>query len=212
LNLATSIAGILCFLEDDPQLKALYQRNFLKSLYDAFKYHRNAWFYALYYLGMSNVNYSNYESIIQIPTSDLMSNDLKLFLDKGIGDTLMRMSLAQYPYRNFLHANGIQSFTSSIYIDPIPNAPYPSDEIYNISDDFDLNDPFLKLIMGFSSPQGHRLKPRPADYYNPSSWMWESNPFDIGQGGGDGSSQCITGSYSSPYWIARYLNLTCVAI
>lgn len=212
LNLVTSIAGVLCFLEDDPQLKSIYQQRYLEPLHDVFKYHRNAWFDALYYLGMSNINYSNYDSLIQIPSSNKISDEIKLYLDKSIGDCLMRISYAQYPYRRFIHANGMTSFDSSIYIDPIPNAPYPSDELYNISDDFDLNDPILKIIISFSNPQNRRLQPRTADFYDQSSWMWESSPFDTTQGWGNGQSQSITGSYSSPYWIARYLNLTCVAL
>lgn len=211
LNLETSIAGVLCFLEDDPQLKLIYQQNFLEPLQSIYKYHRNAWFDVLYYLGMSNINYTNYESIIQKPENNKISDNLKLYLNKSIGDCLMRIAYAQYPYRNFQHANGGTSFSTSIYIDPIPNAPYPSDELYDLSKDFNLDDPILKIILSFSSPQNRRLYPRPADFYDQTSWMWESSPFESPSGSGNGNSQAITGSYSSPYWIARYLNLTCVS-
>ncbi|MHA1299567.1 MAG: hypothetical protein ACTSO9_09050 [Candidatus Helarchaeota archaeon] len=212
INMAATIAGVLSFLEDDPQLKKIYQDNFLKPVHNIVKYHRNAWFDALYCLGMSQPDYSSYQKLINVPSTELISLYWKQYIEQSIADCLMRMTYTKYPYRKFGHPNGIESYNENIYWVPIQGAPYPTTNVFNWNDYVNMNDPLIKIFFQLSLPQTIWDQPIPADWRDTASWIWQNNCFSMRKAGEYSILQPITASYTAPYWIAYYLNLSTFSI
>lgn len=212
INLAMTLAGTLCFLEDDPKIKRVYQENYLEPMHEIVKYYRNLWFDTLYYLAKSDVFHENYQSAIRIPIQSNMGLGWRDYLEASIGDSLTRMSYTKYPYRRFRHPNGLDSYDAYSYLTKISGAPYPDPEIYYWEDYFNENDPLVKAATSLMVPARQWTEARPADWYHVSTWVWESSPFSSGIGGPDPRRLCMGGGYTSPYWIARYLNISTVSV
>jgi hypothetical protein len=213
LNLATTVAGVLCFLETDPSLRTYYRNHFLTPLHEITKNHRNAWFDVLYYLGMSNLNADSYENSIQIPNHPALTEQKAKFIDANVGDALMRIALTRFPYRNFPHANGLSSYASLPYCSPIPGAPYPDVQIFDWRSKIDPNNPFHQMLADFANPGTIWDQPTPADWRGIATWMWEGNPFSTGYDASGGGDWCPpSGSFTAPYWLGRYLGFESLTV
>jgi hypothetical protein len=213
LNLQISMAGCLSFLEDDPQLKAYYVRQFLTPLHSFVRYHRNAWFSLMYYLGCSVPNFMNYNTTIQIPDNSRVNPFWQEYISRSAADSLMRFCLRHYPYRQFPHANGLDSYSNPLF-SRIPGAPYPDSKPFEWQQYVNMNNPIVAFFSQFYYPDNMWDQPRPTDWAETTSWIWECNAFSRVQfhwgGVGQGGNQ--PGAYISVYWIARYLNLPDFAI
>ncbi|MHA1339183.1 MAG: hypothetical protein ACTSRZ_03870 [Promethearchaeota archaeon] len=205
VNLGSTLAIILCFLEDNPYLKSYYIEHYLKPMHDATKYHRNAWFDAGYYLGTTFYDFSSYENLISNINKSKIDEYSKSYIEASVGDALMRICLRGKSFRKFSHPNGPDSYNLTPNWNPILGAPYPTTEIFSSQNYPVLSHPLVKLISNFYAPGSYWTKPRPADWYDFNSWMWESNPFSRGTGGGLGTVLSPPQSFTCPYWIGRFL-------
>ncbi|MBD3354072.1 MAG: hypothetical protein GF364_21500 [Candidatus Lokiarchaeota archaeon] len=214
VNLPVSLAGMLTFLEDDPQLKRYYQIHFLEVCHDITKYHRNAWFDVLYYLGMSEVDYQNYNSIISIPDNENIDDYWESYVDKCVGDTLTRMTYTKFPYRCWYHAYSMESYDSNPNFSPVPGASYPEQEYWYWEEDPEVpaENWAVKLVTQAFSPIRLYPKAVPMDWRDTDGWVYAASPFLRYGGQGNGNRQPIAAVYTVPYWIARYLDLPCVSI
>jgi len=211
VHLHSLCASILTLLEDDIHLKSIYFENFLKPVHEVNKYHRNPWYDGLYLLASGVYDFSKYENLINPPNKRL-DYSWNYYINRSIGDSLMRFALRKYPYRDFPHANGLDSYNDDRF-SPIPNAPYPNVKILDWREIVDYNNPIQKSIGNMVPINQMWNLPIPTDWHDSSTWMWENFPFSTNRGeGGRGTVGLIPGSYTSPYWIARYLNLDCVKI
>ena len=124
----------------------------------------------------------------------------------------MRYSLRKYPYRRFAFPSGPDSYESPLF-SMIENAPYPDVKIFNWSEHVNVNNPIIKWL-GENIPFNENWdKAKPVDWKGTSTWLWEDNPFSLNDDKSlKGTTGCMPGSFTAPYWIARYLNLDCVKI
>ncbi|MBD3354073.1 MAG: hypothetical protein GF364_21505 [Candidatus Lokiarchaeota archaeon] len=206
VNLATSLAITLCFLEDDPYLKKYYQDHYLEPLHDGTKYFRNPWFDAGYYLGMSIPDSSSYDSLIEIPNAERISSPDKKYIKSCVADCLMRYALRKSSSRRFTHPNGKNSYTGNPNWSPIPSAPYPELETYESPNFRILENPIVKLLGSFYYPKEDMWNcSTPTDWQATTQWMWEHSPFEQNFDHGSGTEMPAPHDYTCPYWIGRYL-------
>ncbi|MBD3353191.1 MAG: hypothetical protein GF364_17055 [Candidatus Lokiarchaeota archaeon] len=213
INLAYSIAGPLCFLEDDPVLKQYYQDHWLKLLYDVSKYHRNPWFDVMYYLGMADVDFTDYDNVISIPNCGEIDETWQSFNEQSVADSLMRLCLRKYPLRKYDWPYDKSSYDAKNHLSPIPGAKYPDVEIYDWTESVNTNNPVIKLALDLFPFETIFDRPKPADWRNIDPWLWEGSSFrttyvyerDI-------RKQSTPGSFTAPYWIGRYLGYDTLSI
>lgn len=212
IDLMMIIAGCLTVLETDPQLDALYKQ-FLNKVYSIIKYHRNAWFDSFYALGMSSLEFDVYDSYIGAPNVEIDSETYN-YLVADVADCLMRCAEKKKTGRRFLNPICNDSYDQYQKLSPIKGAGYPDVQYYEWEETVSMENPVVKLLSDLYSPDHawtHRNgiwdTPIPADWRRTTTFMWEYSPFDtILNTGYTGIEQCPTGDFTTPYWIARYLD------
>lgn len=213
INLAYSIAGPLCFMETDPVLKNYYQEHWLRELHDVSKYHRNAWFDVMYYLGMSDADWSSSTSVMAVPDCSSIDEEWKELNEKSVSDSLLRLTYTKYPFRKFDWPYNFDSYSQKSTLDPIPDAPYPDLELYPWEEKVDTSNPIIKLAVDLFPFETVWDQPKPSDWRNTDPWIWEGSCFrEIYVYARDVRAQSTPGSYTAPYWAARYLNYSTIAL
>ncbi|MBD3351511.1 MAG: hypothetical protein GF364_08490 [Candidatus Lokiarchaeota archaeon] len=219
IDLMMTLAFTLCVLEDNPQLRRLYQDYFLKPIYHLVKYHRNAWFDTAFALGMADLDYTNYITSIHPSDSVRLSQEELQFLENDVADCLMRCALTKKTGRRFTNPNGFDSYNNYAYLSPIEDAPYPNAEIFDWESLIDENNPIQSLFkeiynpeMGWTHPNGIWDTPIPADWRRTTTFMWEYSPFDTIIPNYSGVDGAVTGDMTLPYWIGRFLDFETLSL
>ncbi|MBD3352442.1 MAG: hypothetical protein GF364_13220 [Candidatus Lokiarchaeota archaeon] len=212
VHLAISLAGTLCFFEDNEQLRNYYQEHFMESLWKGVKYHRNPWFELLYLLSYMEFTSKSYESLIYEFSLGKVPIEIQQYIELETTDTLMRMSLRKYPPRRFDHPNGLDSYIDNPQWSPIPGAPYPEVELFDWEKHVNMDNFIIQTFSPLYHPEEMWSKPVPIDWRSCDEWMWNDSPFKTEQNDGNGVAETTGGSYLNPYWIGRYLGFNSLII
>lgn len=214
INLMMMIASCLATFETDPSL-AVYYRKYLNKVYSIVRNHRNGWFDGLYALGMSNLNFDDYDQYI-LPPSTRLERSVYEYIEADVADCMMRCAYTKKTGRRFMNPTSNSSYDAYNYLSPIPGAKYPDVQYFDWTNIVDLKNPIMKLFSDLYSPdhawthsEGIWDRPIPADWRRTTNLMWEYSPFDTMLNTGyTGVQQMPNGDFIGPYWLARYLNFS----
>jgi len=219
-------AMTLIFLEEDPNIKEIYIKNWLNVIHDFCKLHRNAYFDVVWLLCHAQLRDKLYEKPKKISLEDY---DLKIWKDanidkpedkdyiidfciRDIKDCLMRYALKRYPNRDYYFSTTPGSFPNK-YQRPIPNAKYPKYTYW------EADTRVGQLITSALSAGGRNIEDDlilnnslPVDMRGAEDIMWQRRSFTVRTTEqihtNPGTFQVPMGpEYLSVYWIAKYLDL-----
>jgi hypothetical protein len=175
-NFGIDVCFGLFMLEEDPVLRGHYLKNFEDSLWYCVRYHRNPYFNAIY-LAASRTIYGGNEALERDVEDQLMEFYPYHYPDVNLGSKLAPVP-AEYQIVNF---SKYQDFFENNAIGAL-FAP--------VFEEFDLDGAF------YDHPLTVKMVPT-------SIFMWDRNPFDPSNYGGNGLNEEPGSSFAAPYWIMR---------
>lgn len=228
-NFVYNNAPSLILLEKDPVLRELYIKNYLNTIHDFAKLHRNANFDIVWLLCHSVLK----DDIYDAPKINLKSYDMKIwknaniedpededyiidFCIRDIRDCLMRYAVRRYPNRNYYWATAPGTFPN-VHQQEIDlsgyTVPYPEYDYWE--PDTEAGD-LINMILGGAGREvddnGLFDNALPCDMRKTEDIMWQRCSFSLDTTerleNNPGNFQVPMGpEYLSVYYMAKYLEL-----
>ena len=204
LTFSMTVEYSLIILEDNPQLRYYYIKNFENGFYSYVRYHRNPYYNTIHRAFMT------------------MVPDSSVFEDQNYNDTTIRWDILDQLWR-FNTSNwgeGVRNYNSTIRPNSTRstslNPDIRSKEVVSSIDkwnDFFDNHAFGSLFswLGEQFDYNKELYTQPltVSEYDLDRFLWEHSKFrdESGTPNGDGLSQASPASYLIVYWMARLYNI-----